>query len=530
MFGTFGALREALPTYHVDYRERLSSDPAVRWTDRLVPDGDPVFRHTAEGPDGSLYFTDTFNNRIRKVSPEGVVTTVAGNGERGFSGDDGPATSASLAWPHDVNVAADGTIYIADANNDRIRAVAPDGIIRTIGGTGGAGSSADGIPALQAKIPNPKSVVAWGDWVYVSSLDNRVRRISLTTGLIETVAGTGTPGFAGDGGPAVAAELDGPQRIALTEDGTLYIADTRNHAVRRVDSVTGVITTIAGTLGTPGRGADTVATESALSFPRGIAVDGDQVYVADSDNDRVRRIDLTAGTITTIAGGDAAGYVGDGGPASAALLYQPRGLTLTSDGRLIIADTFNSVIRVITPTPANLPPTAAFTASCSGNTCTFDATGSTDPDGTIVGWSWDFGGGDPVAATEASIGYTFPAGDLHAVTLTVTDDGGATASTTVGIMTTPGEGPTAVIAVNCTGNDCTFDASGSTSTAGAITAYAWDYGDGNVDTGAVVRHVFVADVDPDDDIAPLTEATVSLAVTDANGATDTTSVVVPIAP
>lgn len=487
-------------------------------------------RDTAQGPDGSLYVADTFNNRIRRIASDGTITTVVGTGERGFSGDGGPATEATISWPHDVTVATDGTLYFADSNNDRIRSVGTDGVIRTIGGTGGQGSAADGVSALDARIPNPKSVSVAGHSLYLSGLDNRVRRIDLATGVITTVAGTGTAGFAGDRGPALQAQLSTPQRIAVAPDGTLYIADTGNHAIRRVDGATGVITTIAGTLGTPGRGDDGPALSSALDSPRGIALVGDELYVADSENHRVRRVDLGDGRVTTLAGGATSGYAGDGGDASDALLFQPRGLTVTAAGELVIADTFNSALRVITPAAPNQAPTASFTADCAGLACTFDGSGSADADGSVAGWSWDFGNGD-VTTDAGSTTYTFAKSGMHTVTLTVTDEHGATGAQALTLLLmVSNQGPSAAFSVMCTGNDCTFDAAASTDPDGTIAGYAWDFGDGSVGTGPSARHLFVPDPDPEDDVPALTEVRVSLAVTDDAGATGTTSTVVPLTP
>ncbi|MFZ2504282.1 MAG: hypothetical protein WAW88_16600, partial [Nocardioides sp.] len=205
-------------------------------------------RDTAVGPDGSLYIADTFNDRIRKISPDGTISTVAGNGTHDFGGDGGPATEASLSWPHDLTVDSSGVLYFADSNNHRVRRVDLDGTITTVVGTGVSGSSGDGGPATEARIQNPKSVVVSGDSLYLSAIDDKVRKVDLTTGIITTIAGTGQPGFGGDGGPALEAQLDTPQRLAVDSQGNIYIADTGNSAIRRVDVGTGVMTTVAGTL------------------------------------------------------------------------------------------------------------------------------------------------------------------------------------------------------------------------------------------------------------------------------------------
>jgi sugar lactone lactonase YvrE len=308
-------------------------------------------RDTAIGPDGSIYVADTYNQRIRRIDAvTRVITTVAGTGGSSFNGDNQLATRATLKWPHDVTVAADGTVFIADSNHHRVRRIDPaTGIITTVLGTGVAGIGVDGVPGTTSQAKNPKSVALFGGNLYVADLSDRVRRVDLTTGIVTTVAGTGTTGYSGDGGPAVAAQLNAPQRLAIDSVGNIYIADAGNNAVRRVDASSGIITTVAGTGVAGFRGDGGPATSAQLRKPRGIALDGDGLlYVADSGNHRIRSVDLVTGTIRTIAG-STLGFSGDGGPASAAHFNNPRGLTVDAAGRLIIADTFNSVIRVITP-------------------------------------------------------------------------------------------------------------------------------------------------------------------------------------
>lgn len=308
-------------------------------------------RDTAVGPDGAIYIADTYNQRIRRIDPvTGIITTVAGTGGTAYNGDNRPATEAALKWPHDVTVGDDGTVYVADSAHHRVRRIDPvTGTITTILGTGGAGIGADGVLGTKSALKNPKSVALYGGAVYVADLSNRVRRLDLTTGIVTTVAGTGVAGYSGNGGLATSARLDSPQRIAIDSVGTIYIADAGNDSVRRVDGTTGVITTVAGQ-GVAGYSGDGgLGTSARLRTPRGVALDGDgTLYIADSGNHRIRKLDLTTGVITLLAGGSR-GFSGDGGPASAARFYNPRGLTVDPQGRLIIADTFNSVVRVITP-------------------------------------------------------------------------------------------------------------------------------------------------------------------------------------
>jgi len=324
--------------------------------DGLLAVGETLYqpRDSAMGPDGSVYIVDTYNNRVRKVDTQGVMTTVAGNGVGGYGGDNGPATSASVKWPHDVTVDSTGIVYFADSNNNRVRRVDLNGIITTIAGTGSGGFSGDGGLATVAKLRNPKSVALFGGNLYIAdSKNNRIREVDLGTGIITTVAGTGVAGFSGDGGPALSAQMNTPQRIAFDSVGNLYFTDTYNNRIRRVDAASHLITTIAGN-GVQAFGGDGgPAVNASLNRPRGIALgDDDRVYIGDSGNQRVRQVIVSTGVISTLAGSGKTSYSGDGGPASAAGLYNPRGLTVDPAGDLLIADTFHNVIRIITATPA----------------------------------------------------------------------------------------------------------------------------------------------------------------------------------
>ena len=195
---------------------------------------------------GNLYIADTGNNRIRKVSATGIITTVAGNGSAGYSGDGGPATSAQLDGPEGVAVDGSGNLYIADTCNNRIRKVSATGIITTVAGNGSAGYSGDGGPATSAQLSLPAGVAVDGSGnLYIAdSGNNRIRKVS-ATGIITTVAGNGSPGYSGDGGPATSAQLNQPAGVAVDASGNLYIADSSNNRIRKV-SATGIITTVAG--------------------------------------------------------------------------------------------------------------------------------------------------------------------------------------------------------------------------------------------------------------------------------------------
>ena len=304
---------------------------------------------------GNLYIADTRNDRIRKVDASGAISTVAGDGTQGYSGDGGPATAAQLRLPYGVALDGAGNLYIADTSNDRIRKVDASGAISTVAGDGTRGYGGDGGPATAAQLSLPFRVAldGAGNLYIADTYNNRIRKVD-ASGVITTVAGDGTRGYGGDGGPATAAQLDLPYGVALDGADNLYIADRNNHRIRKVDA-SGVITTVAGD-GTRGYGGDGgPATAAQLDLPYGVALDGaDNLYIADRNNDRIRKVDA-AGVITTVAGDGTRGYGGDGGPAVAAQLNSPRGVALDGAGNLYIADSGNDRIRRLTPAPAPPP-------------------------------------------------------------------------------------------------------------------------------------------------------------------------------
>jgi len=297
----------------------------------------------------------------------GIITTVAGNGHEGYSGDGGPATEASLNRPLDVCVGADGTLYISDSRNNRIRRVDPRGIITTVAGDGwtderGNGRFAgDGGPSMKASLSNPDSLSLAPDGsLYIADMRNfRVRRVD-GKGIITTVAGGGRKGqhgrypYAGDGGLAVKASLSPPTSVSVGAQGSLYLSDPGNHRIRKVDR-RGVITTVAGDgwrdKRNPFQGRFTgdggPAAKASLSFPAGIAMgpDGD-LYIADTNNNRIRKVS-SGGTIITVAGNGRAGYSGDGGPATQASLSGPASVVVLPDGSFYIADGANHRVRKV---------------------------------------------------------------------------------------------------------------------------------------------------------------------------------------
>lgn len=387
---------------------------------------------------GNVYIADSANNRIRKVDQNQRITTFAGTGTYGYGGDNGPATKANLARPSGVAACTDGNIYIADSENHRIRKVTPDGIISTVAGNGQFGFGGDNGPATAAKLWNPTAVRcnAAGELYIADYINNRVRFVN-SNQTISTFAGTGISGYTGDGGPAVNAAVKYPTRLALDGNGNLYLSvvgDNTNGFVRfvdqrgsiwrfagsgvagsegdggaalqaQLDSVAGLAATSRGEVyisvigdsgvTSPRNRIRQVDTErlihtvvgggvgdkgpayNALSDPRGLAVDPTRtgsldLYIADGKLHRVRRVDGESGAIATIAGTGIAGYSGDNGPATSATLNMPRDVALAPDGTVVIADTLNHAIRRIARdgTIATIAGTGAIGTGCAAGTAT----------------------------------------------------------------------------------------------------------------------------------------------------------------
>ena len=300
---------------------------------------------------GNLYIAETGNHVIRKVDTLGHITTVAGTATQGFSGDNGPATSAQLDSPQGLAL-SNTTLYIADTHNHRIRAVdLTTNLITTIAGTTTPGFDGDSGPATSAHLNLPTAITldTTGNLYIADTANHRIRRIDATTGIITTIAGNGTQGYSGDSGQATAASIDSPTGLAVDTTGNLYLADTHNHRIRKITSSTGLITTIAGT-GTLGQSGDAaLATNAQLALPHGLTIDpAGNLYLADTANHRIRRIDATTGIITNIAGTGTQGYSGDTGPATSAQLDSPRSATISPTTQLTLADTNNQRVRQLT--------------------------------------------------------------------------------------------------------------------------------------------------------------------------------------
>jgi sugar lactone lactonase YvrE len=295
---------------------------------------------------GGIYCSGPGGNTIRKVNPDGIITTVAGTGHFGYSGDGGPATKAQLNFPLAVAVDREGDLYIADADNYRIRKVDKDGIINTVAGSGKKGHSGDGGPATSAKLTYPVGLAFDNRGnLYVADTFS-VRKID-PSGMITTVAGTGQAGFSGDGGAATEAKLTAGD-VAFDSKGNFYIADSENHRVRKVDKE-GIIHTFAGSGKKGNSGDGGPATKAALNEPSSIAFDGEgNLFILCHRTSVVRKVDKN-GTITTIAG--KVGWQGvnrEKGPARKVWLNEPIGLVFDDDaGVLYIGDTFNARIRAV---------------------------------------------------------------------------------------------------------------------------------------------------------------------------------------
>ena len=294
---------------------------------------------------GKKYKAQTAYNCVRKVS-NGVITTVAGNGTRGYSGDNGPATSAQLDSPFGVALDSAGNLYIADGNNNRVREVS-NGVITTVAGNGLGGFNCYNGPVASAQLANPAGVAvdSAGNLYIADTLNNCVRKVS--NGVITTVAGNGTRGYSGDNGPATGAALYYPFGVALDSAGNLYIADTGNSRIREVSN--SIINTLAGD-GSPGFSGDNgPAANAELRLPWGVAVDSSGgLYIADVGNQRIRKVSNSI--INTLAGDGTAGFGGDNGPATSAELHYPYGVAVDSLGNVYVADVDNNRVRVLLST------------------------------------------------------------------------------------------------------------------------------------------------------------------------------------
>jgi sugar lactone lactonase YvrE len=349
---------------------------------------------------GNTYISDYFNKRIRKIDPTGIITTFAGIGVQGYSGDGGPAVNAQIDDINGIAVDAFGNVYITDTQNNRIRKINTSGIISTIAGTGVSGYNGDSIPAVSAEIYYPWGIVIdavgniyFSEWGYY----NHIRKID-TSGIIYTIAGAGA-GFSGDGGPATNALLSYPAGMAMDANGNLYFADSGNQRIRKINTA-GIIYTIAGTgaQGSAGDGGNALAAQ--FNFPNDVALDASgNIYIADYSNNKIRKIN-SVGIISTLAGTGVAGYNGDGILASNAQLFWPEGVETDAMGNIYVADWRNERFRkinCIAPTPVI---NCTSTLVCSGTSVSLSASGATT-------YTWSTGAVSPSIIANPTVNSTY---------------------------------------------------------------------------------------------------------------------------
>jgi sugar lactone lactonase YvrE len=359
---------------------------------------------------GNIYFCDVNNNVVRKVNASGIISTIAGTGVAGYTGDGGAATLAQFKTPIGINIDGSGNLYIADAGNEVVRKInMASGIISTIAGTGTGGYTGDGGPATAAELASPRglAITSTGN-VYISCYGNNVvRMINSATGNISTVAGNDAIGYSGDGGPATAAMLYNPLGLALDATGNLYIADFNNNVVRKV-TPGGIISTFAGDNVAGYSGDGSAATAAELNGPNGLSMDGSgNLYIADERNERVRKV--TSGIVSTVAGNGIIGYYGDGGPATSAELNAPIGVSLNTAGNIYVTDSRNNVIRRVGPAVLGISISSTVGDTiCAGTSKHFRATVFVDA---TPHYQWQVNGAD-VGADSAGYTYTPVTGDL----------------------------------------------------------------------------------------------------------------------
>ncbi|ETX00590.1 MAG: hypothetical protein ETSY1_10720 [Candidatus Entotheonella factor] len=299
---------------------------------------------------GNLYEAEAMNHCIRRIdAATGVITTVAGTGQEGYSGDGGPALEAAMNQPYSLDIDAAGNLYIVDRLNAVIRKVeAATGVITTIAGTGEPGSSGDGGPGTQAQLhePNDCFLDGHGGLLIADVQDQRIRRLDLATGIITTFAGSGEGARTGDGGPATEAGIFGARAVCMDHLGNTYICERGGNGLRKVDA-NGIITTFAGTGERGYSGDGGPALTATWGAPKALRCDAHgNVLVVDTENHAIRRIDASTGMVATVAGGQLGGE-GDHGPATTAGLDRPHGCCVDAQGNLYIADSNNHRVRVV---------------------------------------------------------------------------------------------------------------------------------------------------------------------------------------
>ncbi len=433
---------------------------------------------------GNLYITDTQNNLIREVNAGGDVNTVAGTilpcpHGQDVCGDGGPVSGASFDLPRSMAFDTAGDLVIFDTNDSRVRQV-KNGTINTIAGTGTYGFSGDGGAATQAEFSYPWAggYDGAGNLYILDAYNNRVRKIDATSGIVTTVVGSGATGcgnggYSGDNGPATSATLNCPLGLDVDAAGDLFISDYFNFVIRKVDAKTQIITTIAGTPGTPGYSGDGgPATAATIAYADRVSVNAaGNLFISDSGNNVIRRVDANTGIIETFAGNGKFAFAGDGGTALSASFASPTGVVVTNAGDLYVGDLFNNRVRKVTLTPgATLAPaTVPFGNQPQGSTSAAQTVILTDSgdaplaiSGAAVTGDFEIQTNNCTATLETGanctilLTFTPTATGARAGTLTVTDNAPTSGSTQIvnlsGTGTTVASNPVLSIAKSHTGN------------------------------------------------------------------------------
>ena len=433
---------------------------------------------------GNVYIADQTCATVRKITAStGVIAIIAGTGTNGYSGDGGAATSAKLDNPSDVAIDSSGNIYIADSSNNRVRKVNTSGVISTYAGTGTWGYSGDNGQATSAKLATPSGVALDSSGnLYIADFENkRIRKVT-TAGVITTVAGNGTGGDTGDGAAATSAEINGGEFLAVDGAGDFWFADQYSDVVRKVTASTGYISTVAGQMDNPGFSGDNgAATSAQLNVPMGVAVDSSgNLLISDQSNYRIRMVN-SSGTISTIAGTGTKGYSGDGGAATSAKLSTMWGLGVDASANLYITDAGNYRIRVVGRSAGLPKPTLTLASSANPSTylqsVTFTATINDGVTGSITFYdgSTSLGSGTISSGTATLSTSALTAGS-HSITASWPGNGSygpVTSSplTEVVNKVTPTLGLTSSVNPSTYGQSVTFTATANISLSGTVTFY-----------------------------------------------------------
>jgi gliding motility-associated-like protein len=468
---------------------------------------------------GDFYITST--NSIGKVfANTGMITTIAGSDAPGYSGDGGPATKSSMQFPFGICLGPDGSVYVTEYAGHRIRRIDPAGNISTIAGTGTAGFSGDGGPAKNAALNTPKGICADknGNLYIADTYNSRIRKINLATGIITTIGGDGTISHSGDSGPATNAGIPYPVSVCIDLDGNLYLAEVRSgntSRIRKINASNGVITTIAGDANIGFSGDGGLAVNAELDDPAGVCVDrSGNVYISEYDHSRIRKIAVATGVITTMAGNGSNGFSGDFGLSTNASLNSPIGLCSDNSDNIFFADNANNRIRKIyvnltgpLSSKTSVSIAASSTTICSGDSVTFTA--QVINGGINAHYQWKKNGNNVGPNNNTYIESDLKDGDVITCTVIAINCSNTDmiTSNSVTIKTSASQTPAVSISASatsiCMGTTVTFTASGQQ--AGTNPSYQWkingndagtdssEFASSSLSNGDVISCVLVAD-------------------------------------